>query len=456
MPSFGRMKRAVLAFVASVASAGSLHACASSRENGFASRDLPADGSGPGTFNPTGSDGAVTTPCKGLECAIVHCGTGTTTLTGRVYAPTPKQFGQADPIYNAIVYVPNAELHPFPRGVTCDKCGTVTSGEPVVTALSAPDGTFVLENVPAGDDIPLVIQIGRWRRRVTIAHVDACKTTELAPEQTRLPRNKTEGDIPQMAVVTSPFDPTECILRKIGIDETEFTPPSEDGRVHVYKGGGATLENKTPPDAATLWASVENLSRYDLVALPCHTYTLHKPTTEPELANVVSYADMGGRIFITDYSRDIITNANEWKTTATFNTSFQNPARIDTSFFKGEAFAKWLAAVDATSLDGELELEQVTSGITALGPKSQRWIYGANNAIETYSFNTPLAAEADNQCGRVVYSGFHIATIAGPSFPSECGKAPLTAQEKTLEFMLFDLASCIQRDDEEPAPPKVK
>src|SRR5207248_1279870 len=42
--------------------------------------------------------------------------------------------------------------------------------------------------------------------------------------------------------------------------------------------------------------------------------------------------------------------------------------------------------------------------------------------------------------------------IGGGTFPSECQpNAPMTPQEKVLEFMLFDLASCVAPD--RPPPP---
>ena len=71
---------------------------------------------------------------------------------------------------------------------------------------------------------------------------------------------------------------------------------------------------------------------------------------------------------------------------------------------------------------------------------------------EHYTFNVPVNAAAAQQCGRVVFSDFHVNTDAtGSSFPGECTAGPLTAQEKILEYMLFDLGNCISPD--KPLPP---
>lgn len=44
----------------------------------------------------------------------------------------------------------------------------------------------------------------------------------------------------------------------------------------------------------------------------------------------------------------------------------------------------------------------------------------------------------------------------GPGvFPKSCTDEPLSPQEKLLEFLLFDLAACVIRDDATPAPPVV-
>ena len=144
------------------------------------------------------------------------------------------------PLYNAIVYVPNTKPDALTKGATCDKCGAVT-GNPVVSAISDSSGNFTLKNVPVGADIPLVIQIGKWRRQVTIPNVPECVDTKLAdPELTRLPKKQSEGDMPQIALTTGGCDKLGCMLPKVGIDPSEFGIESDgpSKAVHTYLGLG--------------------------------------------------------------------------------------------------------------------------------------------------------------------------------------------------------------------------
>ncbi|MGZ3421045.1 MAG: hypothetical protein ACXVEE_24435 [Polyangiales bacterium] len=81
----------------------------------------------------------------------------------------------------------------------------------------------------------------------------------------------------------------------------------------------------------------------------------------------------------------------------------------------------------------------------------------AHNQEPLMTFNVPITATPDKQCGRVVYSDFHVSASAlnGSSsvFPTGCNGGDLSAQEKALEFMLFDLTSCLTPDFVPPAAP---
>ena len=81
------------------------------------------------------------------------------------------------------------------------------------------------------------MQTGKWRRQITVPNVPACTSTALTDKnQTRMPQNKSEGDIPLIAIATGGSDAVECLLRKVGIDEAEFTNDSGAGRMHLFQG----------------------------------------------------------------------------------------------------------------------------------------------------------------------------------------------------------------------------
>ncbi len=177
-----------------------------------------------------------TNPCLGPWCGHQFpCPTGQeTTVTGKVYTPN----GQI-PLANAMVFVPNADLPPIRDGIECLRCEDQDLNEFLVVTITGSDGSFELRNVPADIPFPLVVQIGKWRRVVEIPAISPCTSRELTPEQTRLPANRNEGHIPRIAVSTGAVDGMECVLYKAGVDQSEFTRPTDNGRIHIYRGNGA-------------------------------------------------------------------------------------------------------------------------------------------------------------------------------------------------------------------------
>lgn len=398
-------------------------------------------------------------PCVGLKCQQRACaGSKTTSLSGSVYDPAGRV-----PLYNVIVYVPNAPLDPMPKGVSCDKCGTITSGAPIVTALSDSTGKFELKDVPVGKNIPLVMQVGKWRRKVVIPEVKECVDNPITDKNlTRLPKNRKEGDLPQMALVTGGCDELECLFRKIGIDDSEYTPGGGAGAMHLYKGqGGGTISGIT--DAQPFWSNQTTLKNYDMVILSCECseYPTNKGTDS--LNAMFAYANAGGRIFASHYHYTWFKNGPpDWQKTATWGGSgigLTGSYTVDMTFPKGKAFGEWLVSTGASTTAGQITLNSVKNDVGVINPMtSTRWIYSPSpESVKYYSFNTPVNKPIESQCGRSVFSDIHVSNESGGgSFPVGCSTGDLTPQEKALEFLFFDLSSCIQKDGDPPRPPPPK
>jgi hypothetical protein len=101
---------------------------------------------------------------------------------------------------------------------------------------------------------------------------------------------------------------------------------------------------------------------------------------------------------------------------------------------------------------------------TRVNPGTTDWIYNANTSGGTsyasmlMSFNTPTTVPAAMQCGRAVYSDAHFSGASDDSqFPNECANADPdgshAVNEKALEFLFFDLSSCVQDNTQAPVQP---
>lgn len=426
----------------------------------------PTQSSDPGTTTVTTTTTDPTTggdPCVGLECQVPVCPNGTTTLKGTVFAPEGTL-----PLYNVVVYVPNGPLDPISDGVTCDTCQTALSGDPIVAGLTDTKGEFILTDVPAGAAIPLVLTIGKWRREITV-DVAPCVENVVDPTKSRLPKNQSEGHIPRIAMVTGGADALECLLRKIGMDDAEFTPEAESGRINLFKGDGGggkytdDLNNGAVfPPGENLWNDAFKLKNYDMILMACEGGTDEGNKSDAARQNIVDYAGIGGRLFLSHWHNVWIEEgAGDWPTAATFNhqDDLDDPftAKIDQGFPKGAALAEWLVNVGGSMNLGEIVIKAGQNTVQAVNDAvSTRWIYGENpTSVQYFTFNAPIGVPAEMQCGRVVDTDIHVSSgdDPGQSFPSGCDTKELSPQEKALIFMFFELSSCLIPDDEDPVIP---
>ena len=426
--------------------------------------------------------------CVGRQCQInYNCPVqkGPTTITGTVTIPAGNL-----PINNAIVYIPGGAVPSAPpSGASCNRCDSAVPSDAAASTTTDINGKFTLSYAPSGTNVPVVISVGKWRRVVTIPTVSDCTTTTITPDQTRLPRNQTEGNIPKIALTTGRGDAMECLLRskKLGLDDSEFTNPTGTGRVNLFSGGiynaspglntqgtssySPALGGATFPPANGWWDSLGNLSSYDIVMMSCESAQNPSTKSANALNSMQRYINAGGRVFASHYHNYWISaGPAPLNTVASFLSfgGYQNDtstitATINQGFPKGAALANWLQlpTVGATTNLGQLPI--TASRVTLTGRNAALttdWVdfsdpnYMADGVIapasQYFSFNAPVGATPANQCGQMVFTDMHVSgTIStdqsGPTypFPSGCTTTGLTPQEKALIFLFFDLSSCL-------------
>jgi hypothetical protein len=440
----------------------------------------------------SGDGGTSTLVCDdaGLNC---HCSDGnTTTITGVVYDPAGK-----NPLYNVVVYVPDP-ASPLPNldAATPPVCGCAPLYPKSVLAESAPtdaSGHFSVPCAPSGN-VSLVVQAGKWRMQYD-------NITVLAGQQNvvpnlRLPRNGTEGSLPNIAISTGGADSLECLPLRIGVDPAEYVAGSATGgHIHIYTGfnGASTAQGAVPSDQ-NLWDQQAHLDQHDVVLLSCEGQetTGGNPGTPMNATfqgYLQSYADRGGRVFASHFhyawfnTGPYATAPNTLGTWITggqqINDGLSFAGDIDTTlasgapFPEGAALDAWLGNVGALTA-GQLPIWFTRHNVQLLTqPPSTEWIHldpaspmlpmADQSATQYFSVDTPIGATPEAVCGRLVYSDLHVSGGPGanqpgvpPDYanagrrggggnvaPTGCAAHTLTPQEDALEFMLFDLSSCI-------------
>jgi len=390
--------------------------------------------------------------CIGSACQVSCTGNATTSITGTVYAPNG-----TDPLPNVTVYIPTTTPDAFQPGVQCPVAGAPPSGSPLVGAVTDVKGHFELDNVPAGANIPLVIVSGRWRRQIVVPTTTACTNTALDANVAVMPSNQSQGDIPKIAIATGSVDQVECILRKVGISDSEFTDPTGPGRINFYTGSGgpgARISSSTP-NQATLMSNSSILKSYDVLMLPCQGTPVGDVVAgaagTQELANFIDFANSGGRVYSSHYSYAWMVNNPPFNSvvnwTPNSGTYPDGTATVNTGFTAGQTLSTWLQDVGASTTPGQIAINTLKHDLSGVNAPTQSWLTlnVTGNPVMQFVFDTPIATAGQtvNQCGRVLYNEYHVengGSSPAQNFPAECSTGTtMNAQEKLLEYMLFEL-----------------
>jgi hypothetical protein len=428
----------------------------------------------------------VTTPCyvsaPPSGTTLRTCESGATSISGTVYDPALRH-----PLYDVVVYVPSTTLDPIPSGPSCDtnSCASAYSGNPIATTLTDANGHFTLSGVPDGTNVPLVVQVGKWRRQLTVPNVAACQDNPLPDKSVSLPKNHTEGNIPNIAVSTGGADTLECIFRRMGIDPSEYVGgPAGPGRIHVFQGAGAdggtatdgglheapTTSPPAPLSYQSLWDTDADIFAYDMVFLSCEgaeTWQLRQQV-------LFDYASAGGRVFGSHYhyawfdtgpfaQGDVASWLPGGGNMGNINAIIETTLPGGQPFPQGAALAAWLGNAGALT-NGELPIVQArhNADVHAMNTDSEAWIVADQAAIppgatQYFSFNMPFGVDPSAQCGQVVFSDIHVGAASNddPSepVPEECANIDLSPQELALEFVLFNLSACVTPTGETPTAP---
>ena len=413
------------------------------------------------TDGPRSGDMSIPPPvCKGRFCDVPKCPSGTTTeVVGKLYAGNGK-----DPIPGAAVFVPVDNLPEFPPGLGCDLCNDTP---PAVTqAITNFDGSFRLKGTPAGK-FPLVARLGRFQRVVAMESVACVENTVPADPGTgtgivRLPKKNRELSpqdyIPRIAVVSGDYDQIECVLKRIGIDELD-----------MYNG--RAVGSRNPPAIAELGALLADetkLLSYNIVVVNCTDNQYQGLLATPQVKkNLEKFVRSGGRLYVTDWAYDVIEQVPEFAPYLCFEPQSlpgpamclaapEKPTAADSRSYYGGQYrvldkemVKWLEQMPGVinrNAQVAVDYSFVVVSKASDDPKTQTKVW-VDGPASSYG-NRPQTVTFDyNSCGRVHFSTYNTepdgVVSEGSRWPSSC-KSNFSPQERLLEYLFFNIASCVQ------------
>ena len=380
------------------------------------------------------------------------------TLTGVVRFPNGRE-----PVPGAVVYTTAGDA-PAPRTGECNQC--IGSESVLSHTETGIDGTFSI-TVSRGMQ-RLVIEKGLFARVIELDVTECGATIPLEDEQTRLPRNPSEGQIPKIAIGTGYYDFMQNVVAKLGLgtlDASGFLVPGSeqfdlyDGADDPFgSGGGASLES--------LLRDMALLSTYDIVFINCGSspedgfFGSGSILSEPAVRdNLRAFVEGGGRLYVTDEAYDYVEQtfprflgfeeAPSLSTTPEVEDAAElgeDMDRVDATVHD-DTMRAWLDSLGHI-VGGTVGITGMIAGwtvITQTDPMlTTTWVSGPVTWTSSSTFDSrtdvrPLTVTFDLGCGRVLYTSYH----TDSSFFGS-GGASLTAQELILAYLVLEIGKCIE------------
>ncbi|MBA3452267.1 MAG: hypothetical protein H0T42_04110 [Deltaproteobacteria bacterium] len=404
------------------------------------------------------------------------------TLTGKVYAPNqgPGQAlaGQEIPVAGALVYVSTARPAPIPSGVYCEAC-VATPGGGVLTGA---DGSFTLETAPG--HYWVVIEKGQFRIE---SEYDLTRgTLALTSQQTTLPSvwdPSTGRYMPKMAMAQGTSDNIEDILGKLGVGTlsgNSFSSPAGElgPELDILDYDG---DVSMPGSVAYLLSNMTELRKYHIIFFPCKAGMPSEIDTmlqdQTILGNIRRYVSEGGKLYVTDWSGEIVDRAFPQQVTlgdsgadsdgtydpVTFTGTLTTIGDADGGYYNSPdgkvvdpALSAWLGLQSGPTENGTsvgmynpnmFEITDLWNWVKKLNPVQigldenslpvydtpKAWLTGSKPGEPTGTSRPAAITFEPAGCGKVLFTTFQTAN-------SE--HAGLYPQERVLLYLIMEITTC--------------
>jgi hypothetical protein len=300
------------------------------------------------------------------------------------------------------------------------------------------DGTFSLRNLPPGE-YEVVVEKGMFQRRTTVTV--GCEDVWIDPALTALPGSSEEGRVPRIAVVTGAFDQMERVLSNIGLRELDLFTGS-------LGGPGGT--------ASELLRDSEALNAYDYLFVNCGAslegdgFSGGGVLFEEEVqANLRSFVDRGGRLYVTDLSYDVVEQIFPRYIDFGASPSVDGLGEFPEMLNAAERgviaetqgtvlepmLERWLEIHGALDDDGRLPIRHLGGGwahIDDVGESTTTWVEAPADGMS----DRPMTVTFNAGCGATLYTSYHTTGFGTGT--------TLSAQEMMLAYLAFEIASCVE------------